>query len=232
MKTWKKIFFAACVFIMQGGLASATEVSLYTESGLLSDQKKLRVRVFADITDISNGGELLCAGFVLSYGEGLTSPVAEKNSVDWYLGNPVNPLIYTDPDITGDGKIVFLLGKLDENHPAKGISGYHVLLGSVLFDYSGSNPTAGDLRLTEGHPGEFSDFVTTKGIVLDPSISYTVAGFHPADSLQLQGVIRVLELLSNIEAKDKPVRLAPDDITENGKIGIEDPIYMLKQISH
>jgi hypothetical protein len=231
MKKWKLVVFAACVLVMYGGLASGTEVSLYTESDLQSGQNQLRVRVFADITDVGNGGPLLSAGFVLNYGGGLTNPVADKNVFDWYFGNPADLQTYIEPDTTQDGKVVFLLGKLDENFPTQGISGYRVLLGSVIFDYSGSSPTAADLELADGRPGSFADFVTTKGAVLDAVVSYTVAEILSAESLQLQAAIRALKVLSGIET-DKPVRLAPDDITGDGKIGIEEPIYLLQQIAH
>ena len=230
MKRWKVVVFVACVLVMCGGLASGTDVSLYTESGLLPGQNQLRVRVFADITDVANGGPLLSAGFVLSYGGGLTNPVAEKNIVDWYFGNRTDLQKYLEPDTTQDGEVVFLLGKLDENYPTQGISGYRVFLGSVLFNYSGSSPTTANLGLADGHSGSFADFVTTKGAVLDSAVSYTVAEFRSADSLQLQGAIRALQMLNGIMTNE-PARVAPDDITGDGKIGIEEPIYLLHQIA-
>jgi hypothetical protein len=231
MKRWKLVVFAACVLVMYGSLASATEVSLYTESDFQPGQNQLRVRVFADITDVANGGALLSAGFVLNYDGGLTNPVAEKNVFDWFFGNSSDSKAYIEPDTTRDGEVIFLLGKIDENNPTQGISGYRVLLGSVLFDYSGSSPTAADLGLTDGHPGSFADFVTTKGTVLDKTVSYTVAKFRSTDSLQLQSVIRALQLLSGIE-KIEPVRVAPDDITGDGKIDITEPLYLLQKIAH
>ncbi len=231
MKRWKVFFFTAFVLVIFGSLASATEVSLFTESGLVSSRNQLRVRVFADITDVTTDGPLLSAGFILSYGGGLTNPVAEKNIVDWYFGNPTDRNTYIEPSTTRDGEVVFLLGKLDEKYPGQGTSGYRVLLGSVLFDYSGSSPTAADLGLADGHPGSFADFVTTKGTVIDTLISYNVAEFRSADSLEMQGVIRDLQVLSGT-VSNEPARVAPDDISENGKIGIEDPIYLLWQNVH
>lgn len=230
MNRWKVAVFAVYVLVMHCGLASGTEVSLYTEGGLLSGQNQLRVRVFADITDVATEGPILSAGFVLNYGGGLTNPTAEKNIIDWYFGNPTDLQTYMEPDTTQDGKVVFMLGKLDEKFPTRGLSGYRVLLGSVLFDFSGSSPTAADLGLADGHPGSFADFVTTKGFVLDSGVSYTVADFLSVDCLHLQGAIRALQLLSGI-ATTKPARVAPDDITGNNKIGIEEPIFLLKQIA-
>jgi hypothetical protein len=167
---------------------------------------------------------------VLGYGDGLTNPVAEKNVVDWYFGNPTDLQAYMDPDISQEGKVIFLLGKLDTNYPTQGISGYRIFLGSVLFDYSGSSPTAVDLWLADGHPGTFADFVTTKGAILDADVSYTVAELCTVDSLYLKGAIRALQVLNGIDSNE-PARVAPDDVTGDGKIGIEEPIYLLQQIA-
>lgn len=230
MNRWKVAVFAVFVLVTHGGLASGTAVSLYTEGGLLPGQNQLRVRVFADITDVDNGGPLLSAGFVLSYGGGLTNPTAEKNIVDWYFGKPSDLQTYMEPDTTRDEEVVFLLGKLDEKFPSQGLSGYRVLLGSVLFDYSGPSPTEADLGLADGHPGSFADFVTTKGFVLDSGVSYSVADFLSVDCLHLQGAIRALQLLSGIVTTE-PARVAPDDVTGDNKIGIEEPIFLLRQIA-
>ncbi len=231
MKRWKMFFFVACMLFMYGSLASGTEVFLYTESDLQSGQNQLRVRIFADITDIANEGPLLSAGFVLIYGGGLTNPVAEKNVVDWYFGKPTNLKTYIEPDTTQDGKVVFFLGKLDENFPTQGISGNRVLLGSVIFDCSESSPSSADLGLADGHPGSFVDFITTQGVVLDAAVSYTVAEIRSYESLQLQAIIRVLQMLTGTETNE-PVRVAPDDITGDGKIDINDPIYRLQQMAY
>lgn len=230
MNRWEVAVFTVCMLVTCGGLASGTEVSLYTEGGLLPGRNQVRVRVFADITASANAGSLLSAGFVLTYGGGLTNPAPEKNIVDWYFGNPADLQTYMEPDTTRDGEVVFLLGKLDQKFPAQGLSGYRVLLGSVLFDYSGSSPTAADLGLADGHPGPFADFVTTKGAVLDSEVSFTVAEFLSVDCLHLQGAIRALQVLSRIKT-NKPARVAPDDVTGDKKIGIEEPIYLLKQIA-
>lgn len=231
MKRLKVVIFISCLLVIYESLASGTEVSLYTESGLLSQQDQLRVRIFADITDIADEGPLLSAGFVLNYSGGLANPVAEKNVVDWYFGIPTDLQTYLEPDTTREGEVVFLLGKLDKKYPSQGISGYRIFLGSILFDYSGSPPTPADLMIADGHPAPFADFVTTKGADLDAEISYTVAEFLSEESLQLQGVIRALQLLNGI-VTDKPARIAPDDITKDGKIGIEEPIFLLRQIAH
>lgn len=230
MKRWKVIVLAAWIFVIHAGSAGGTAVSLYSESGLLPEQNRLRVRIFADITGINDGGSLISVGFSLNYGGGLTNPVAENNVIDWYFGSPVGLHTQIEPDTSQSGKITFLLGKLDEDDPSQGISGYRIFLGSILFDYTGDPPTAGDIELADGHLGSFADFVTNQGNVLDDGVSYTVAGIQSEDSLQLRGVIRSLQMLSGMVTAE-PARVASDDVTGDGRIGIEEPIYLLNAIA-
>lgn len=225
-----RILFLTSLTLLIGNQAQSTTVSVYTENGYDESVNQLRVNVFADIGDDQNGGSVVSAGFKLTYGGGLTNPVPDKNVIDWYFGATPLTVPYIDPDTSSPGEIYFLLGILDENLPLEGVTGNRILLGSIVFNYSGGIPTSSNLSIEDGHKGAFIDFSTTEGIALDDLVFYSIGNVVPYENLLLKGVVRTLQTVSGTMSAE-PARVANDDATDDGRIGLDDALHLLEQIS-
>lgn len=90
--------------------------------------------LYADIL-ADEEGALASAGVKIIYDQSKlhNSPLATKNEAVWYMGTETNKLSYFPPDITTDGTVVVLLGKLDTNNALQGVAGNHVLLSTIQF---------------------------------------------------------------------------------------------------
>lgn len=151
------IFFVASA-LMPVALFAA-DVDVYAEGAYTASD--LVVYIYADTTG-STTTVLRSAGVKLTYKTyELTFDSAEKNESVWFLGT--DP--YMDPENTivgDDGEVVIVLGKLDTDDPAAGVSGDRVLLGKVTFTREGSSmPFAPTLALGLGKTGDFANFVDT-----------------------------------------------------------------------
>ena len=168
--------FTLCFFgVFALAVGQAIAVDVYAE-GAYTDTDVV-VYIYADVG--SGETPLRSAGVTLSYDPtALANPVAVKNVNDWYLGDES----YMDPDVSLEGQVIFILGKLNPDYPADGVpapgqSGARVLLGTVAFDrLAGSSPPF-SLGLDygkrggpdPGDPGKytFKNFVDTDQVALD-----------------------------------------------------------------
>jgi hypothetical protein len=228
MKWLKRTLCSTALILATSSQCWSTNVAVYTESGVIESSNKVHIKIFADISDVRNGGPLVSAGVKLSYDSHLNTPVANKNDNDWYFGTSNSKLTYVDPDVSTSGEIVFLLGKLDQNKPLEGNSGNRILLGSVTFDYTGEIPTAASITLMDGHEDNFIDYANTSGSDLDSAVTYSVPSFTSMSTLHLKGAIRTLQLLSG-STTDVPLRATDGDINGDGRIGIAETISLLNQ---
>lgn len=228
MGRWIKVLCALWWLLLLSNPVYATTVSVYAESGLIPANNQMLVKVYADITNTATGGPLVSAGFKLTYGAPLSNPVATKNDNDWYFGTPQSKYTYIDPYVETNGEVVFLLGKLDQNAPQEGVTGQRVLLGTILFDYAGSTPTAANLGLSDGHEGNFVDFATVDGTDLDSNITFSISQVTSNNSLLLQDAVRSLQVTGGV-TPSQPVRATNGDIDADGKIGIGEAINLIQQ---
>lgn len=138
----------------------AADVDVYAE-GTYTDNDGVAY-IFADI----NTGDILSFGVKVLYNPtDIVITDATKNEAVWYFGNNVTKYVYVDPDLSADGEIVILGGRLDIDNPSSGVNGTRVLLGEITFDrISASVPTS---SLSFGKSGDYKNFVTTSGTVLD-----------------------------------------------------------------
>jgi hypothetical protein len=132
--------------------------------------------VYAD----TDGDNLISGGIKISYDPSkLSSPIAEKNEDVWFFGTESGTkYTYMDPELDESaGTITYIVGKLDEDDPTAGVSGERVVIGTVTFERSASDdPCAGDdpagyygLDLELGRGGEYENFVSTSGDLMDNS---------------------------------------------------------------
>jgi len=157
-------------------------VNLYGE--MATSGSIATVNIYADTSTSS----LMTFGVRLLYDtNNLYVIAAAKNTAVWYLSTGGTNVPYLDPDTSVPGQVTILGARLDTLNPLQGVSGQHVLLGTVtLGRLSDAGP---QFALALGRPGAFDNFVTTGGDVLDH-----VAGGVVIDtvySLRMIGVTRV-----------------------------------------
>jgi hypothetical protein len=160
MKTQFSLWTAACAAWALLAQPAAGGVTVYGEAS--STGPTITVNIYADMPSDA----LVSFGVSLSYpAADVTVLSAVKNSAVWYLAAGGKQYSYIDPDITTPGKVVILGAKLDGANPLQGVSGTHVLLGTVTFGRLTRATPAFSLDL--GRPSLFSNFVTTNSVVLD-----------------------------------------------------------------
>jgi hypothetical protein len=160
MKNRFSFWAAACgVWALLAQPAAGT-VTIYGEAS--STGPTITVNIYADMP--SDG--LVSFGVSLSYPAANVAVLsAAKNSAVWYLAAGGNQYSYSEPDTTTPGKVVILGVKLDGANPLQGVSGTHVLLGTVTFSRLTQATPAFTVGL--GRPTLFSNFVNTNSVVLD-----------------------------------------------------------------
>ncbi len=228
------LLFAASILVLSiitSKIAFATSVDVYAEGGY--SDTSMTIKIFADINSDLQDGPLRSAGVKLIYPtEKLTGPLASNNTDDWYLGLPNASFPYAAPDISVEGEIVFLVGILDENNLGYGLEGERILLGTVIFERKQNSaiPLASDLTLSQGKDTPFIDFATTLGEELDNDVVFLSSTVSSQALLNLMGTIRVLQIIANHET-DIPVRPAELDINNDGQVGLEEAIDLMREIS-
>jgi hypothetical protein len=168
------IVIALAVLLMGVGLpavSSAADVSTecaYTDTTFICE-------IYVD----TGGVELRSGGVMMTYDTGkLSAPVATKNETDWYFGAGVAQHDYMNPDTATSGLVVFIVGILNENHPAAGVGGTRVKVGDVSFtredtvnpplDTSGADQAVFFGITTDlGRVAPYVNFVDTAGTELD-----------------------------------------------------------------
>jgi hypothetical protein len=212
-------------------IALATAVDVYAEGGY--SDTGTTIKIFADINPDLQGGPLRSAGVKLVYPiEKLTNALAFKNEEDWYFGLRNSSFPYAAPDTSVEGEVIFLLGILDENDPGYGLEGKRILLGTVIFERKPNSaiPLPGEFALSQGKGTPFIDFATTLGQELDDAVVFLSPTMSSQARLNLMGTIRVLQMITNHET-DIPIRPAELDFNNDGQVGLEEAIDLMRDIS-
>lgn len=193
--------FVFVVSVLMPVNSLAADVDVYVEGAYT--ESDLAVFIYADI----NGPNILSAGVKLTYDTSeLAVAVAgtEKNESVWFLGSES----YMDPDTSTPGEVIIICGKLDTADPTAGVSGERVLLGKVLFDRTESSmPFSPTLSIDYGKGGDYKNFVTTNGTVVDSpdgtgvlfgSITIAERGDANADgSINISDVTEIRKMVFN-----------------------------------
>ena len=138
-------------------------VQVYGEAA--STGPNIGVKVYADIT----GTAILSHTFKLFYDAGQLQVLgAHRNEAVWYFHDGTSILPQLPPVTTPAGEVLFVSGYMDARNPHTGVTGNRVLLGTVEFARNGS-ATPG-FNLTIGRAGQFANFVTTDGGVLEAQV--------------------------------------------------------------
>lgn len=205
----------------------STTVDIYAEGGYTDT--KFTIDIYADIIPTAQGA-LVSAGVKLVYpSTKLESLVASKNEREWYFGTPENMHAYVDPNVSSVGEVTFLLGKLDNNYPQEGVEGDRIHLGRVIFEriIGTEIPVSADFSLMFGTAAPFVDFATVAGNDLDDFVNFSISPVVASATLNLRGVIRILRVVSSMNT-DVPVRATEMDINNDGVVGIEEAIALMK----
>ena len=214
--------------ILTSSYAFSTTVDVYAEGGYTDT--KFTINIYADINPTVQGA-LVSAGVKLMYPSAkLQNPVASKNEKEWYFGTPENMFAYVEPDVASAGEVVFLLGKLDQNNPQEGVTGDRIHLGRVIFDrvLSTDTPTQAEFSLLAGKVAPFVDFATVTGDELDDTVNFSISPIVSSAIWNIRGVIRILHVASGLNP-DVPVRATEMDIDNDGVVGIEEAIALMKE---
>jgi len=139
---------------------AAGSVRVYGEAA--SSGPSLQVRIYADITEPA----ILSHTFRLYYNaRQLRVLSAERNETIWSFHDGIRLLPQSPPDAGVGGEVLFVSGHFDPRDPHPGVTGSHVLLGSVRFGRVTPGTPAFDLGI--GRTGDFASFVTADGTVLE-----------------------------------------------------------------
>jgi hypothetical protein len=164
--------YSADVDVYAEGAYNATNFDLY---------------IYADI----NVGPILSFGVKVNYPPELTFISATKNEAVWYFGNGTAEHSYMDPEISPEGGVIIIGGKLNTNDPDEGVTGNRVLLGKVTFTHGGVTDFSG-VNLTYAHgdgSGAFSNFVGVNGDVKDGGgVSFAVEIHERGDANGRDGI--------------------------------------------
>ena len=160
MKSHLYLCAAALAALLCASQSVSASVNVYGETS--SDGTNVSVHLYADL----GANSLVSFGVRLQYDpNNLQLLSALKNAAIWYLSDGQHQYPYTEPDTTTPGEVLLLGVKFDGRNPLQGVTGQHVLLGTVTFRRLTSAPPTFTLAL--GRPNSFDNFVTTGGTVLD-----------------------------------------------------------------
>jgi len=142
--------------------AAEAEASVRVYGEATSTGPGINLQVFADITSPA----VVSFSFKLFYPAAQLQVVsAQCNSAVWYFHDGSRTVPYPAPDASASGQVLFIGGRMDGRDPLAGVTGNHVLLGTVQFNRSGQSTP--DFNMTIGGTGQFASFVTVNGMVLE-----------------------------------------------------------------
>jgi len=178
MKTQLSLWALGLAAWAQSAQPLAAAVNVYGETA--ASGPTIAVNIYAD----SPSHSLLSFGVGLLYDTNTVSVLsAAKNTAVWHFSAGGTNIPYIDPDTATPGQVSILGAKLDSLNPLEGVSGQHILLGTVTFGrVSQATP---HFTLALGRPAAFSNFVTTEGTVLDTASDGVV--FSPVTPVQVTG---------------------------------------------
>lgn len=191
LKKCGKCFFIVIALILFISHSAFSDVRISTEGEYTDTQ--LIINIYADTTDTSSGAAepLVSYGVKITYDPAdINNPVVQKNNGEWYFGTAASPLPTpnADPDISIPGEIIIVGGKIDIAAPTEGVSGSKVLLANVTFNRV-QTATAPSVSIDLGKGGNFSNFVTNSGAVLDGTLRLTFLPAAINSSCNLRGDI-------------------------------------------
>jgi hypothetical protein len=143
-------------------LAATAEASVRVYGEATSTGPTISVQVYADITSpaiVSHSCKLFYPAALLQ----VTS--ATRNDAIWSFNDGTRSLPYAGPDTSTPGEVLFVGGHLDARDPLAGVTGNHVLLGTVAFNRL--TPDAPNFDMSIGRTGQFASFVTVNGTILE-----------------------------------------------------------------
>jgi hypothetical protein len=126
----------------------------------------------------SGADTLISGGVSLEYDtDELTLQSAQKNEKEWFFGDgtPGGNFPYMDPqdvEIADSKKAVLtVVGKLKESAPTEGIAGPRIETARIEFAIVNSSEAPFDLTLGLARGGNYENFVSTEGTLLDAGIT-------------------------------------------------------------
>ena len=175
-----KMKLLSCLGALAGALSAGSSpgqaaVSVYGEA--TSSGPTVTVSLYADILTTP----LMSFGARVFYDPlNVYVITASKNTGVWYFSDGTNLLSYVDPDVSKSGEVLILGGKLDARAPLQGVSGQHVLLGTVTFGRLTQAIPSFSLGL--GRPAPYANFAAPDATVLDSQQGAIVIGTVTPDS--------------------------------------------------
>jgi hypothetical protein len=176
MKCKNKIIFglaASLIFVIIPALSFAA-VALTAECAYDNDLAKAVCVIYAN----SGADTLISGGVGLEYDTNeLTLQSAQKNEDEWFFGDgtPEGNFPYMDPEdveLAGSKKAVLtVVGKLNESAPTEGIAGDRIEIVRTEFAIVGSSKAPYDLTLGLAREGNYENFVSVNGDLLDDGIT-------------------------------------------------------------
>ena len=190
----KILIVAMSVLLMCVGIpAVSSAVDVFGECAYTDADVECYIYTNAGVDELRSGGVKLLYNDTC-----LSSPVATKNTTDWYFGDPTTTTYdYMNPEILPAGEVTFIVGKLDSritpvDHTGEGVSGQRILIGSVKFVRSaGSDITTFGLDLVLGRddgPDGYVNFVNTTGADLDNDVTFNTILAERGDANLLDGI--------------------------------------------
>lgn len=143
-----------------GTIPAHASVRVYGEA--TSTGPDVSVQVYADITSPA----IVSHSFKLYYpaSELRVAGAAHPEAV-WYFHDGTRTVPCPAPETSTPGEVLFVGGLMDARNPLAGVTGNHVLLGTVLF--SRNSQDTPNFDMTIGRAGQFASFVTVNGAVLE-----------------------------------------------------------------
>lgn len=177
------------IFLMS--FSASADVSVYAE-GAYTDSE-IAVYIYADITD-----PIVSYGVKLTYDpDEVGSPTAVKNDDTWYFGTAASPLATpnADPDVSTQGEVVIVGGKLDESAPTEGVVGDRQLMAVVTFTrMDAAMPFEPTIGLELGKGGDYANFVQVDGTLMDGGVVFGATESHERGDVNADGIINVLDM--------------------------------------
>ena len=174
MNTNHKLGLAAFLILAFLPMMAFAAVGLKAECAHDDFLAKAVCVIYAD----SGTDALISGGVSLEYDTTeLTFQSAQKNEKDWFFGDGTaeGNFPYMDPEdvaLSGTKRAVLtLVGKLRESAPTEGNSGDRLEIVRISFGLVGSSGPPYDLTLDLARGGDYENFVSTSGALLDDDIA-------------------------------------------------------------
>jgi len=157
-----KLLTLAALLALQSALLPRATADVRVYGLASSDGNSIRVDAYADIVQTP----VISFGLKLYYDDKLLQVIsASQEHSTWFFHDGTTRLPGPAPDVSQPGEVVLLGAKLDGRNPRTAIEGKGILLGTVVF--ARHTPDAPRFRINLGREGNFANFVTPEGQVLE-----------------------------------------------------------------